>query len=94
MLDPHQDAGSGSQPKLDCRSAMQQLWDYVDGELTPDRLAAVERHLTACSHCHPHVEFAERFLKAVHETRLAGGCPEETRKKVMEQLRAAGLTAC
>lgn len=91
MDNPQQGAGAGMEPMVDCRSAMQQLWDFVDGELTPERLAAVERHLTICSHCHPHAEFAERFLAAVHETRQAGGCPEATRRKVMEQLRAAGL---
>ncbi len=92
MDSPHHDAGPAKDAKVDCRSAMQQLWDFVDGEMTPDRLAAVERHLDACSHCLPHAEFAERLLKAVHETRVAGGCPEATRKRVMEQLRAAGLT--
>lgn len=92
MDECHPEGGPGTSPHVDCRSAMQQLWDFVDGELTPDRLAAVERHLTACSHCHPHAEFAERFLQAIHQTRVAGGCPEATRRKVLEQLRAAGLT--
>lgn len=92
MDKPHQDVRAAREGKVDCRSAMQQLWDFVDGEMTPERLAAVERHLTNCSHCHPHAEFAERFLAAVHETRVAGGCPEATRRKVLEKLRAAGLT--
>lgn len=77
---------------VDCRSAMQQLWDYVDGELTPDRLAEVEHHLTQCAHCLPHAEFAERFLAALHATGCATGCPQATRERVMARLREAGLT--
>lgn len=77
---------------LDCRSAMQQLWDYVDGELTPERLSAVERHLTECAHCHPHAEFAERFLAAIHASRDQRCCPQATRQRVMEKLREAGMT--
>jgi len=79
-------------PMLDCRSAMQQLWDYVDGELTDDRLAAVQRHLDACSHCHPHVEFAKRFLAALHSTREDRPCPQAVRSRVMQSLTDAGLT--
>ncbi|HEX4935139.1 MAG TPA: zf-HC2 domain-containing protein [Gemmatimonadaceae bacterium] len=71
---------------------MQALWDYVDCELTPDRMAAMERHLAECTHCHPHAEFAERFLRAIHETRVDCGCPNEVRSKVLAKLREAGLT--
>ncbi len=79
-------------PQIDCRAAMQQLWDYVDGELTPERMQGVARHLEVCAHCHPHGEFAERFLEALHETREDRRCPQEVRAKVMAALRAAGLT--
>ncbi len=78
--------------RTDCKSAMQELWDYVDCELTPQRMAAMKRHLTECAHCHPHAEFAERFLHALHETRVDCGCPNEVRAKVMAKLREAGLT--
>ncbi|MCC6931551.1 MAG: zf-HC2 domain-containing protein [Gemmatimonadaceae bacterium] len=78
--------------RTDCTSAMKELWDYVDCELTPDRMAAVKRHLTECSHCLPHAEFAERFLHALHETRIDCNCPYEVRAKVMARLREAGLT--
>lgn len=92
MDNPQPQGGAAPEGMLDCRTAMQLLWDFIDGELTPDRLSAVERHLSFCSHCLPHAEFAERFLAAVHATRVAGGCPDATRRKVMERLRSEGLT--
>lgn len=79
-------------PMLDCRSAMQQLWDYVDGELTSERMQSVRRHLDECAHCHPNAEFAERFLAALHSTRDERPCPQEVRAKVMATLRKEGLT--
>ncbi len=79
-------------PMLDCRAAMQQLWDYVDGELTPERMQGVARHLAECAQCHPHGEFAEQFLAALHTTREDRPCPQEVRAKVMAALRAAGMT--
>ncbi|MEP7382048.1 MAG: zf-HC2 domain-containing protein [Gemmatimonadota bacterium] len=79
-------------PMLDCRSAMQQLWDYVDGELTPERMQLVRRHLTECAHCHPHEEFAQRFIAVLKATREERRCPNEVRAKVMATLRAEGLT--
>jgi len=78
-------------PKVDCTAAMQQLWDYVDGELTPERMFAVKRHLAECSHCVPHAEFAERFLAALHETREVRCCSKDLRTRVVARLREAGL---
>ncbi|MDF2772664.1 MAG: putative zinc-finger, partial [Geminicoccaceae bacterium] len=40
--------------ELDCRTAVQQLWDYLDHELTPERMAEVRRHLERCGQCLPH----------------------------------------
>jgi len=50
---------------IDCRIAMQRLWDFLDEELTEDRMAEVRRHLDTCEQCLPHHEFAQRFLKAM-----------------------------
>ena len=40
-------------PMLDCDSVMRQLWDYLDGELTEDRMEAIRAHLAMCSRCMP-----------------------------------------
>jgi len=54
---------------LDCRSAVQQLWDYLDGEMTPDRAMEIEAHLALCSHCHPLFQFERRLKEAVSGAR-------------------------
>jgi anti-sigma factor RsiW len=48
---------------LDCRHAVRQLYDYVDGELSAEQLEAMRVHLTHCTGCHEHVELARRFLQ-------------------------------
>lgn len=79
-------------PDPDCVAAVRQLWDFLDDELTDERMAAVREHLRDCSACLPHAEFGERFLAALHETREDRTCPAVVRARVLEALRAAGLT--
>ncbi len=77
--------------RLNCRAAMAQLWDYLDQELTDDRMAAVRQHLSACRACLPHEEFARGFLEALASCRHEGDVPAEVRARVMERLRDEGL---
>ncbi|MCB0917335.1 MAG: mycothiol system anti-sigma-R factor [Actinobacteria bacterium] len=36
---------------MDCREVLDQVYEYLDGELDADAVAAVKSHLDACSHC-------------------------------------------
>lgn len=78
-------------PPLDCGAAVQQLWDFLDEELTVERMEAMRQHLDDCGHCLPHAEFAARFLGAVQSTRDARCCPESVRSRVLDMLREAGF---
>lgn len=79
--------------RLNCRAAMAQLWDYLDEELTEDRMEAVKEHLSACRSCLPHEEFAKAFLDAIGSCRPEGEMPAEVRARVMRRLRDEGLIA-
>ena len=78
--------------KLDCAAALRQLWDYLDGELTPERLAQIRVHLDECRRCYPHYDFERAFLEALGEQREDCACPGELKRRVMESLRSAGYT--
>jgi anti-sigma factor (TIGR02949 family) len=79
-------------PPVDCGAAMRQLWDYLDGELTADRMEAIRRHLESCDACLPHADFGRRFLDALHELRPAERqAPDAIRAKVRAALAGAGL---
>ncbi len=77
---------------LDCASAMARLWDYLDGELTPEKVAAVREHLAECADCLPHARFAERFLGELGRCKeCQPPMPGTLRDKVMSTLRSEGL---
>ncbi len=75
---------------MDCVETMRQLWDYLDGELTDDRMEAIRTHLAMCQGCHPHYDFERAFLEAVAATRQEHPAPGMLRRKVLAKLRAAG----
>jgi len=59
-----------SEPELTCREAFRQLDDYVDRELAPEDVAAVEAHLSRCADCAG--EFGvEREIMATIRAKLA-----------------------
>lgn len=76
---------------IDCQAAMERLWDFLDGELNEETMARVQSHLSACSCCHPHVEFSRRFLEALRRCREGGTMPSGVREKVMGCLKRDGL---
>jgi anti-sigma factor (TIGR02949 family) len=71
---------------FDCTSAMRQLWDYLDDELTEDRMRLIHEHLAKCKDCHPHAHFASRFLAAVRQTREDAPLPDSLRERVRRAL--------
>lgn len=78
---------------LDCDAVMRQLWDYLDGELTPERESAVRAHLAMCNRCHPQHDFEAAFLRALSAARKAHSRPEALKARVVGALRAEGFAA-
>lgn len=77
--------------QVDCTSAMQQLFDYLDEELTDERMAAVAEHLRGCRSCHPHYDFEKMVLEALRSLREERAAPGELRTRVMDALRNEGM---
>ncbi|MGQ0766733.1 MAG: zf-HC2 domain-containing protein [Gemmatimonadota bacterium] len=78
---------------IDCDAVMRQLWDYLDGELTPERMAAIREHLAMCRRCYPQFEFERSFEAAVAEARLEHSNPGRVRELVLTSLHAKGFAA-
>lgn len=75
----------------DCRGAMAELFDLLDGELTPEREQRIREHISACPECFTHADFERRFLAALHSARSEVGAPGALRVRVLDALRAEGL---
>ncbi|MGH7676595.1 MAG: zf-HC2 domain-containing protein [Gemmatimonadales bacterium] len=48
---------------------MRQLWDYLDGDLPPDRLQELADHIAVCKRCYPQFRFEFAFLEALARQR-------------------------
>ena len=77
---------------LDCDTVMRQLWDYLDGELTPDLMDAIGDHLRVCARCQPHAGFEKSFLAALASARREHSDPDGVAERVRAALRARGYT--
>ncbi len=71
-----------------CGDVIRALWDWLDGEMEPERFTAIREHLDACRGCHRHVEFARSFLEHVHRPPAAAHELDALRERVRAALRA------
>ncbi len=69
---------------VSCRELIEQLWDYLDGELPPERMQELAAHLAECARCYPKYQFEFAFLEAL--ARQRGRLPGPPRALV-DQLR-------
>jgi anti-sigma factor (TIGR02949 family) len=79
-------------PMLDCGAVMRQLWDYLDGELSPERMDAIREHIKMCDRCHPHAEFERTFLAALAAARRQHSNPAQLAGRVRAALVARGYS--
>lgn len=77
---------------IDCQTAVRQLWDYLDEELSDERMNEVHHHLEECASCLPHAEFGRRFLDALESVRHQQVMPPEVRSQVVAALAEAGFS--
>lgn len=77
-----------------CDEVMRELWDYLDGELTTERMLAIEAHLAECERCHPQADFSRAFLRAVSRAmRRAVPHSVALAQRVREMLRLEGFSS-
>ena len=71
---------------IDCHEAAEQLYEYLDGELTPEVEAAVRAHLKDCAPCFGLAEFEKSFLSFLRARTRARQAPERLKKRIFEQV--------
>lgn len=78
-------------PIIDCTTAAQRLWDYLDAELDASHMAEVEAHLRGCSECGPHFAFARTLAEQIAASRTAVEPCEALHERVVAALAAEGF---
>jgi mycothiol system anti-sigma-R factor len=71
----------------DCNDALHELYDFLDGELTDERRAAIQRHLDTCQPCAEPYDF-EAELRMVIRRKCREQVPESLLLKVRKALAA------
>ena len=74
--------------EIDCRSVVEELYTFLDGELTEAKRVQITRHLHGCVDCHEVVDFHAE-LKMVIARKCRDEVPNELRQRVAQVL---GLT--
>ncbi|MDT8436474.1 MAG: zf-HC2 domain-containing protein [Gemmatimonadota bacterium] len=77
MSDKRGSGGGGRKPtdETTCEEALALVYEYLDGELEPERTDIVRRHLAQCRCCYPHFDFERMFLDYVRDV---GGTPRSS----------------
>ncbi|MBA3303770.1 MAG: mycothiol system anti-sigma-R factor [Actinomycetota bacterium] len=76
------------QRNADCSAALEELYGFLDGELTAARRADIRHHLDHCSDCVETFEF-ETELRLVISSRCKGDVvPDRLRRRVVEAIAA------
>ena len=77
---------------LPCESALQELYLFLDGELTADKRSQIKSHLDDCSPCFEAFDF-EAELRNVISKRCRDEVPESLRDAVARMLDAPSDSA-
>lgn len=70
----------------ECQEVIRNLWDYLDGRLSPDTTARLRAHIAACGPCFAYQQFQSRFLELLTSLRARAGVPEHVRESVLARL--------
>jgi mycothiol system anti-sigma-R factor len=77
------DADAGRE--VDCNAVVEELYTFLDGELTDGRRVQIERHFTGCVDCHEVVEF-HASLKMTISEKCREDVPEALRQRIADAL--------
>jgi mycothiol system anti-sigma-R factor len=74
--------------EIDCQAALNELYTFLDGELTDARRSLIAHHLDDCNPCLEIYDF-EAELRMVIQKRCQEEVPETLRLRVEAQLRGS-----
>jgi mycothiol system anti-sigma-R factor len=78
------DVDDGHDHQADCAEAVERLYYFLDGELTIERRAVIQRHLDECADCIEAYEFEAELRLAVSR-----GCREQVPDELRQRIALA-----
>ena len=74
--------------EIDCGAVVEELYTFLDGELTESRRVQISRHMHGCVDCHEVIEFHAELKLAIAE-KCREQVPEEMRMRIAQTLGLA-----
>ncbi|MCK4656408.1 MAG: zf-HC2 domain-containing protein, partial [candidate division Zixibacteria bacterium] len=72
---------------MNCREALQLMYDYLDSELTKDQVEKVKVHLMVCEHCFSKFEFEKLLHNCLQKKGQVSVNAEPLKSRVMEKIQ-------
>jgi mycothiol system anti-sigma-R factor len=71
---------------MNCREALDHVYEYLDKELTPEVERAVREHLEACQPCGQHFDFEDSFLRFLQARCRSRSAPPDLKRRILRDL--------
>jgi anti-sigma factor (TIGR02949 family) len=71
---------------MNCREAVEHLYEYLDKELTPDVERAVRQHIADCQPCLEQFDFEAAFLKFLQARCQSRCAPPDLKRRILHEL--------
>ena len=71
---------------MNCREAVEHLYEYLDKELTPEVERAVRQHLHDCQPCLDQFDFEDAFLRFLQARCKTRSAPPELKHRILHEL--------
>jgi mycothiol system anti-sigma-R factor len=71
---------------LTCAQAIEKIYEFLDGELTPAVQESIRAHLAVCRRCNPNFRHEEVFLRFIERRAQIEQAPPELRRRIMRML--------
>ena len=71
---------------MNCKEALEHLYEFLDKELTPEVEREVREHLDDCRPCVEQFDFEEAFLRFLQARCRARTAPPELKRRILSEL--------
>jgi mycothiol system anti-sigma-R factor len=71
---------------MNCRQALDRVYEFLDKELTPEVEREVREHLEACKPCGQHYDFEQAFLTFLQARCRSRSAPPDLKRRILNDL--------
>jgi len=71
---------------MNCREALERVYEFLDQDLTPEVEREVRVHLQACKPCGQHFDFEQTFLKFLQARCRTRSAPPDLKRRILNDL--------